>query len=550
MKNILNQKSLLALIAAMVISFSCQDQLDVKNPNEPTIESLNSENGIVNFAQGSVYLNGFVDLKYVDGVLGRFLGNGYHDLWADVVGAEAANVFMNQIGAPFNVILDDDSEVPNPGSPRSQAELIKNNNVNANAGNNPLFYDWAYMYSLNNVCNVILNSVESVEFVSDADTKRNVLKAWAHWWKAFAYSRIGSVYVAGVINDEPNVTNGNYVTNAQILDEANRQLDLLEDILETQTNTPVYTEFLGRLIPDFFQQGKGNPLSPDEWKRNINTLRARILLANKRVEDMTNADWNQIITFTTNGIQEGDNVFTVRSNSTGDIISANTGTIATKSTGDPNGEATYKISERLVSDFRAGDQRFDNNFIELDEPWIGESARGNSFNTRWQLVDGGNGIDDVIVYGDKTPGATETYVSVTYEENLLMRAEANIYLGNINAGLQLIDEVRDYQGAGLAALDGSGLSQNQAVEELRSERRVALLFRYVSFYDARRYGILDPLSEGGGRTGAIVIDRDGNLNINATIDYQFMDYFHVPDNELKYNPPVSGSAPVVNSKFM
>ena len=135
----------------------------------------------------------------------------------------------------------------------------------------------------------------------------------------------------------------------------------------------------------------------------------------------------------------------------------------------------------------------------------------------------------------------------SWEENELMKAEANIYKGNIAAGLAIIDAVRDAQGADLAPLSGT-LTQPQAIAQLRSERRVALLFRNVAFYDARRYGIIDPVTSGGGVTGAVVVDGTGAVNTNATINYNFMDYWHVPDNELAYNPPADGSAPVLNPK--
>jgi len=113
-----------------------------------------------------------------------------------------------------------------------------------------------------------------------------------------------------------------------------------------------------------------------------------------------------------------------------------------------------------------------------------------------------------------------------------MKAEANIYLNSIDAGLTLLDNVRDYQGAGLAATSGTGLTAAQAKEELRSERRVALAFRGYSFYDARRWGVIN-----SGRTGCVVVDKAGALNTNATIQYNFLDYWDVPDNELVYNKP-------------
>lgn len=75
-----------------------------------------------------------------------------------------------------------------------------------------------------------------------------------------------------------------------------------------------------------------------------------------------------------------------------------------------------------------------------------------------------------------------------------------------------------------------------------------LPFRGLSFYDARRWGVINPIAQGGGRTGAVVVDGQGELNTNATIEYNFLDYWDVPDNELVYNLPVAGSAPVKNPK--
>ena len=129
-----------------------------------------------------------------------------------------------------------------------------------------------------------------------------------------------------------------------------------------------------------------------------------------------------------------------------------------------------------------------------------------------------------------------------------MKEEALIYTGKIDDGLKSIDAVRAAQGAGLAAVAGTGLTLEQAKEELRRERRVGLAFRGVSFYDARRWGVIDPVANGGGRKGAVIIDKAGKVNTNGTIEYNFLDYWDVPDNELKYNPPATGSAPTTNPR--
>jgi hypothetical protein len=530
---------------------SCQDQLDITNPNEPTTETLKDEKGFLKFAMGGVYINGFVDIKttaFADGVLGAFWANGFHDIMADNLGAEAANCYMNQIGAPEYVQLDNGTVVQNPNSPKQQPDMLTQNNLNATAGQNPLFYEWAYMYALNRVSNYILLNVDGVTFTGDAATKIATLKAWAYWWKGFAYSRIGSLYYAGLIVDDPLGTNANYKTSAEILAEAENNFAQATTILSGLTANATYTEVMSRIIPDFNQVGHGGVPSPDEWIRNINTYRARNILANKTVAAMLPADWDQITTLTVEGIRANDIVFTCRSNENGDILSPQAGTVAAKATGDPTAGATYKISERLIQAFQPGDQRMTNNFAQLGSPWLGNADRGNIFNTRWELLDGGNGMAGVVTYSDRTAGGEELFMAGSFEENELMHAEALIYRNNIAAALPLIDAVRARQGAGLPALTGQTLTQAQAIAQLRSERRVGLLFRNVAFYDARRYRVIEPVTGGGGLTGAVVVDGTGALNTNATINYNFLDYWHVPDNELAYNAPSDDSAPVFNPK--
>jgi len=204
------------------------------------------------------------------------------------------------------------------------------------------------------------------------------------------------------------------------------------------------------------------------------------------------------------------------------------------------------LSERLVQDFDTTDMRFKNN-IASGTQWVGNSDRGNSFNTRFYLVNGGKALKNVITYSDySNPGAVEFYLAGTYEENELMKAEAKIFTGDVDGGLASIDAVRTAQGAGLAATSKTGLTKDQAVELLRRERRIALAFRGIAFYDARRWGVTD--KAGAGRSGCVVIDKAGKLSTNATINYNFLDYWDVPDNELYYNPAGAGSTVTTNPK--
>jgi len=525
---------------------ACKKQLDIKNPNQPTTDAANSEQGIVSLAQGSIYINGFTQVKYGETGYLAFAATGIHDVMGDIVGGEAANAYLNQIGCPYQVILDDGSVVLNPNSPKEQIELIRNINTNANQGENVLYYEWAFMYNLIASANSILDGAEKVEFTSDADTKKAVLQAWSYWWKGYAYSRIGSIYYAGIINDAPFKTNGKYVTKEQIIAESNANLDKAAGILGSIPSLDAYTTFLGKIIPSFFQVGKGGVPTPDMWKRNINTLKARNILVNKKASELTAAEWGSILSLVNSGITSSDNVFTGRSNANGDFISGTT-TISGKTQSTKAGGNTYKLSERWVQEFKTGDKRLANN-VALTTTWIGNSDRGNSFNTRYALVNGGNAMSGVVVYANTDPGAYELYIAGTYEENELMKAEAKIYTNDVEGGLALIDAVRKNQGAGLPAVAGTSLTLAQAKEELRRERRVTLAFRGLAFYDARRWGVIDALTDGGGRKNAVVVTNAGVVNTKATIEYKFLDYWDVPDNELAYNPPAEGSADVKNPK--
>lgn len=537
-----------AIIAASFLAVSCKKDLAIENPNNPSPSSLNSETGIISFASGGVYLNGFKNLKYTDGVYGPFWSGatGFHELMADVIGADAANAFLNQMGCPEKVIHDDASVVLNPNSPNKQIALIRQANTNQQAGNNFLYYEWAYMYNLISSCNLLLEKVESVSLSGDAASKKAAIKAWAYWWKGFAYSRIGSIYYAGLINNTYQVTNGNYVTKEAIITEANANFD---KAVTAANSAPSVSEFVAtweRIIPAFNQVGLGYGQTPAELARNVNTMKARNLLVNKTVSDMTAADWNTILTLTAAGITPSDNIFTIRTDARGDLFTASQLIMGRTQSNIPGG-ATYKLSERWVQEFKAGDQRKTQNCV-LGTPYLGQADRGNAHFTRWALKDGGTGLPGVAVFANTGVGAYEMHLAGDYEENQLMRAEALIYTGQINQGLAIIDAIRTLQGAGLPAVSGTGLTLAQAKEELRRERRIVCAFRGLSFYDARRWKVIDAIANGGGRTGCVALKNTGVVSTNATIEYNYLDYWDVPGNELAYNPPAGGSAPVVNPK--
>ena len=541
---------------------SCKKQLDVKDPNDPTLSvNVVSEAGLTAYAKGGIYWNGF---NYGDGWLGDSyfsLPWGYHELMGDVVGGgQGSNNQTTTMGVPDQLQADpaDASTIFKNASPQVTIIRSFNNAASTGQGNNALYYEWLNMYAMINACNLTLNQIAKVPTLTT--DKVNTVKAWAYWWKGYAYAQIGTLYIAGVIEDTANVVVSNYISHTDVIAESNKQLNLALTTLNSISNQNDYTTVITALIPTQSQQGLGKPLSTAQWAKTINTMLARNILLNhlapfvngdpnatitkSAMTAMTTADWQAVITYCTKGIQEGDYVFTGRTSASNSFFSANGGSVAGMLTAS-NQTTSYKLSERLVQNFKSGDKRL-SNFTMASGTFYGDA---NTNTTRYSVVDGAKvGLTGIPILGSRQVGALEIYIGPTYEENALMLAEANIRTANIETGLGYIDEVRDYQGAGVAATKGTGLTLSKALQELTTERLAALALRGLSFYDLRRWGWTYSIANGGGRYGTTLIFNK-KLYTNATINYNFMDYWDVPADETDKNKPAAGSAVLVNPNY-
>ncbi|SFD28546.1 RagB/SusD family nutrient uptake outer membrane protein [Spirosoma endophyticum] len=537
--------------AIFVSAVSCKEQLDVGNPNAPTVTAnVNTESGLISLAQGGVYINGFLNGD-------NWLGNsyfslpwGYSELMADLVGADASNNQVTTIGVPDYIILDDGTKLTNP-SPAIGIIRSYNSRASTGASNNPLYYQWLNMYALNNACNNVLSLVDGIKFSGDAASRANTIKAWCYWWKGYAYASIGSMYYSGLILDKAGVASSEYVLHDAIISQSNTFFNQAATTLTSITSASDYQAVLTQLIPVANQVGHGGVLTVDMWKRNINTMLARNILVNKlapfvngnpnatitksSTTPITTADWNSILTLVTNGIKADDFVFTGRSTPQNSFFSASGGTVGSLTTG-VNTATTFKISERFIQNFNTGDKRLSTNFDT-------KTTYTNNYNytTRYSLVDNASG-GAVYTYGSKNVGAYELFIAGSYEENALMLAEANMRLNNIETGLGYVDAVRTFQGAGVAAVKGTGLTLAKALTELTKERRVALFGRGLSFYDSRRWGWTYDIANGGGSYGNTVVTTAGVVNKNVTVNYNFLDYWDVPADESVLNPATNSVA--------
>lgn len=541
------KKYILSLIALIMLGTACKKtSLQLLDPNLPTPEqSLVTEAGLKGFALG--ILQKMIATVPDEGVTNIFhIALTNHSVLGDEAYVPYGNYALRWVNQVYSITLPSGQVVINPNGIDQKTQLQGFNSRDAGE-RNAFQYEWSSCYYMIAQCNQLLKSLENnaIPFSGDAEIKRNTLKAWAQWWKGYSYSRIGSMYLAGVITDEPGATNDNFVHRDAIMAEADKVLNECLATLGSITPGADYDDVMTAIVATF--NDNTHIVSPDAWKRQVYSLQARNLLVNKKVKDMTASDWTAISALADKGITATDNIFKFGMDPTGtnDISSAFYHPYAFI------GEAqqfTF-VSERLVQEFKPGDARLTSGFDPFNPPHVNERGRGLQFGTRWNPRYIENG-------GRYATAANLGFVpwACSYEENELMKAEAMIRVNNIDAGLQHVDVVRDFQSSGLAHVANTGLTQVQALEEFRRERRVALFLWGTAFYDARRWGVIEPVSTGGGRANAIVM-VPGDLLVPAQanpaavpcfLEYRYLDYWDVPQNELDFNAPGPTSAPVKN----
>ncbi|OQP55879.1 hypothetical protein A4H97_20015 [Niastella yeongjuensis] len=535
------------IIIIVFISGACKkSSLELNNPNQPLPQqALTTQAGLQNFSLGILQ-------KMIADVPGEGKTNIFHIALTNhsIMGDEAycpyGNYGFRWVNQVYKITLPGGTVITNPNTVDQKTQL-QGFDSRGSGELNAFQYEWSSCYYIISQANFLLASLNDplLKLSGDADNKKNIFRAWGLWWKAYAYSRIGSMYLGGVIVDTAGKTNGNFVDHNAILAEADKSLNDCLTTLDGIEVTDDYTAIMKAIVASFNQNQ--NVVTPDMWKRQIYSLKARNLMVNKKVTEMTPANWQQVITLVDQGIQADDYVFRFGIDPSG----SNDVSLGQFHPYLYLGEVVQFsfVSERLIQDFKPGDHRFSTGFKLFDPPKVNERGRGLQFGTRYNPIF----IEDGGLYATGTSQGTVPW-ACSYEETQLMKAEALLRTNSIEPGLQLVDEVRDFQHAGLAHVANTGLSATDALEEYRKERRVALFLWGTAFYDARRWGITQPASQGGGRANAIVIipgnlltpQQPGSVPTACFMEYDYMDYWDVPQNELDFNTPGSVSPPLKN----
>jgi hypothetical protein len=548
------KKLITVFTLALILMAGCKkSQLQIYNPNSPTPASaLTTQGGLEEFALGLwTKTNTGGNLLMYSLVIHSIMGD---EQYAPVGNygwryANQVNTITLPAAAPYNGIV-----VPNVFGVTQQVQLKSLNNLVSAVANasDVLIYEWNLGYLVNGEANQLLTAIGTNTVVSA--NEKTVMQAFAYFWKGLCYSRLGSMYLSGVINNNTDgTTNGNYVAHDALITEANADFDKAIALLTPLSATDAtYTSTMKVINPAFCIFPTNAPM----MIREMYTYEARNYLVNHKVATMTATDWATVKALATKGLIAGDVAFAEGMDPAGTSdLSGTQGHVFEWDNFVGNPGWTY-MSERFVQDFKPGDARFTKGAALIGSAGytgaadVNHQSRGIQFGTRYvaALIEKGG-------YWATNTHQGAVQFAGSYDENALMLAEANIRTGSIDAGLAFVDQVRSANGAGLTAVANTGLSLTNALEELRKERRIALYLRGLAFYDARRWGVTAPASAGGGRANANVLvpnsifqsaNSSGSTLVPCFIDYNYMDYWDVPATEFSYNMPVAGSAAIAN----
>ena len=213
---------------------------------------------------------------------------------------------------------------------------------------------------------------------------------------------------------------------------------------------------------------------------------------------MYNGDWNGVLqalnaSFITEGVLELG-VYHSFSSQSGDVLNG-----FAQFGDNPNLRAHpyYKADVELKPDGSPDDRFSRKTRVITSRGYNGQLCLGDPSPTPWaadpQYIEdpgGGTNARDCDVAFDLYPTTTTPLPIIRNEELLLMRAEANINLGNLGAAQTDINLVRSLSGG----LPPVILTAGNAIDQLLYERRYSLWWEYGHrWLDMRRYGRLDEL---------------------------------------------------------
>jgi hypothetical protein len=213
-----------------------------------------------------------------------------------------------------------------------------------------------------------------------------------------------------------------------------------------------------------FWFGSPEPISNDLFIRAANTLAARLLVLSARTpEDRRNVDWNRVLAYTANGLENEDFERTLSTgNRTSQLVldaQRNTATSTTnlrwdyRAIGAADQSGAYQrwletpLSQRDRFDIVTPDRRITGTTPRSDGSYTRYRSDNNGFDPdrgrylfsayQWSRHAIRHGLTGTTTGNDRA-----TYPLITADENRLLRAEALLRTGNAQAAADLINVTR------------------------------------------------------------------------------------------------------------
>ncbi|CAH1001618.1 hypothetical protein LEM8419_02523 [Neolewinella maritima] len=341
--------------------------------------------------------------------------------------------------------------------PRNTEDLLGKEELTLDANTFYITAPFASRYTVVKVANVLLQALDNTTLVTDAE--KAGYRAFANTIKAYMLSQVldmlGTNGIRVDVADPENLgpflsESASYDAILGLLDEANAQLS--------------GAEFTFTLSDGF--AGFNTPESFSEFNRAI---AARVATRAARYEaalDYVNASFLDL----SGDLEEGvEHVF---STNPGDLLNP-----LFKTPGQSGDQLV--VHPRIIGNATEGDNRLD------------------KFRQREQTAgqDGLNGQFETALY----ESATSPIDIIRNEELVLIYAEANINLGNLEEGVAALNVVRN--AAGLDDYSGA-MTQEALIDELLYQRCYSLWGEGHRMFDLRRYGRLN--------ADFLPIDRSGD----------------------------------------
>ncbi|HLI94448.1 MAG TPA: hypothetical protein VKU83_12580, partial [Puia sp.] len=220
------KRTLLLVLASTLLLGACKKTiLQLPNPNAPTPNSsLVTEGGIDAFAQGIFYK--WIAFETGDGNLNFFdiawyvesnMGDEDFTPYSNYGSRYPMNIASITLPPPYNTVIK------NPSGFATQLDILRSFNTRAAGDGNTIQYEWDCFYYVNAQANALLLALDNtaLKLSGDAATKKKLLQAWAYYWKGYAYSKLGSMYLAATIDDSPDstakgLTSNNFIAHDQV----------------------------------------------------------------------------------------------------------------------------------------------------------------------------------------------------------------------------------------------------------------------------------------------------------------------------------------------